>query len=90
MAATKFSVSNHIRVTLYQLATVLGLHFLSGLAYAKSVRVGGDAGWTNVDPATGLVPDYAAWAASQTLSVRDTLGKNQIFESAKTSFIKLQ
>lgn len=86
MAAMKFPISYHIRVTLFQLAIVIGLHSSSGLAHAKSVRVGGDVGWTNADPATGRVPDYAGWAASQSLSVQDTLGENPITECHKIHF----
>lgn len=80
MSAMKSRISYHIRVTLLQFAIAMGLHASSGLAHAKSVRVGGDVGWTNVDPATGLVPDYAGWAASQCLSVQDTLGENPLTE----------
>ena len=74
MEAMKFTITYDIRVALYQLFIVVGLCFSSGLAHVKSVRVGGDAGWTIADPATGLVPDYAVWAASQTLSLQDILG----------------
>jgi hypothetical protein len=86
MAAMKFTVAYHIRVILYQLAIVVGLHSSSGVAHAKSVRVGGEAGWTHADLATGLVPDYAAWAASQSLSVQDTIGKNQSFQLVQDFF----
>lgn len=80
MAAMKFPISYHIPLTLFQLAILIGLHSSSGLAHAKSVRVGGDVGWTDADPVSGLVPDYAAWAASQSLSVQDTLGENPLPE----------
>lgn len=62
------------RVLLYQLSTIFGL-LIATQGDAKTVRVGGDAGWTNVDPATARAPDYAVWAASQTLYVNDVLGK---------------
>lgn len=75
MAAMNYTISYYLLVTLCQLAILVGLYSSSGLAHAKSVRVGGDAGWTSADPETGLVPDYAAWAASQTLSVQDILGE---------------
>ncbi|KAG0572943.1 hypothetical protein KC19_VG136400 [Ceratodon purpureus] len=73
MDAMKFTITGYIRVALYQLVIVVGLCSSSVLVQAKSVRVGGDAGWTNADPATGLVPNYAVWAFSQILSVQDIL-----------------
>ncbi|KAG0617494.1 hypothetical protein M758_5G193500 [Ceratodon purpureus] len=73
MAGAVGPMSCRIRVALYQLGMVVALHFSSTQAHAKSVRVGGDLGWTNVNPATGRTPDYAGWAASQTLAPNDTL-----------------
>lgn len=48
------------------------LHSSTSHAHAKSVKVGGHLGWTNFNTATGLVQDYAGWAASQSL-VRDDI-----------------
>lgn len=72
MAAMRFPISYR---AFFQLAVVVGLYSSCRLANAKSVRVGGDVGWTDVDPATGLVPDYAGWAASDSLFVNDILGE---------------
>ena len=77
MAGVIWLMSCRVRVALYQLAMVIALHLPSGQAQAKSVRVGGDLGWTNINPATGRTPDYAGWAASQTLAPNDTLGENK-------------
>lgn len=72
MAAIRFPISYQ---AFFQLAVAVGLYSSCRLAFAKSVRVGGDVGWTDADPATGLVPDYAGWAASDSLFVNDTLGE---------------
>lgn len=62
------------RVLICQLFTIFGL-LIASQGDAKTVLVGGAAGWTNVDPATAKTPDYTAWVASQTLYVNDVLGK---------------
>lgn len=79
MGAMKFTAARCVRVTLNQLIIVLSLQFSSSQAQAKSVRVGGEQGWTSIDSATGLVRDYADWAASQVLFVQDSLGTKLIF-----------
>lgn len=76
MAGVIFTMPGRVRVALYQLTMVMAMHSTSGGTNAKSVRVGGDLGWTNVNPTTGRAPDYASWAASQTLAPNDTLGES--------------
>uniref|UniRef100_A0A0C9S9U1 TSA: Wollemia nobilis Ref_Wollemi_Transcript_6168_1355 transcribed RNA sequence n=1 Tax=Wollemia nobilis TaxID=56998 RepID=A0A0C9S9U1_9CONI len=42
-------------------------------ASAKTVAVGGSAGWTNFDDSILAAPDYASWASSQTIQIGDSL-----------------
>jgi hypothetical protein len=37
--------------------------------------VGGFSGWTNYDPKLDATPNYQEWAASLTIEINDTLGK---------------
>jgi hypothetical protein len=41
----------------------------------KTVMVGGFSGWTNYDPKLDATPNYQEWAASLTIEINDTLGK---------------
>lgn len=48
--------------------------FMVCTCHAKSVDVGGTAGWASYDSSQTTAPNYEAWASSQKFYVGDSLG----------------
>lgn len=56
------------------LVTTMMLCSMVQWSHAKSVDVGGPAGWTSFESSQITSPNYGAWASSQKFYIGDSLG----------------